>query len=507
MSSPGILFRSKLLPDMLSCDKLPDDAKDLLQSFHDRAAVRLTQIYESEYHRNALMATIRSLQNEDLDLITTPEDGISTLQSLFQDVLDDLRVPKKSLKKGDDAVINALYICILDMLKDKLVAEDFKYPTRDAFMQVYGEKFAAESDREKTILWQSANWMYILFKMITAKKNTGLTIEVIPKLVEGWSAKYITGGGMKPATANRVYLLHQEGKEKKGKRGRPPLPSSQKKKDRSMSMSSSSSPANTRSKRQRIHDDNSSSGGDSDVHSSLDNHQHNQHHGLSILANAVAHTDVDIETQKYPEIPQLMATTSLTWLDDDNLLDDELLFPETPILPGRQSNIVNADDVEPNSAPTIMNATSSSSSSKEPEALGSELNSNILRPPHVTRQISMGLGFNFSRPEFNREQSWTIYEPESSSSNFEEGAMQTSSSSSSTQVNGDTNDNAAAAGKNTTTSSSSSNTNIRGYCDFNSLLFESNKKAGDDDDDDESIGFPDFSNTDCEPSPRSSSKR
>ena len=135
------------------------------------------------------MATIRSLQNEDLDLITTPEDGISTLQSLFQDVLDDLRVPKKSLKKGDDAVINALYICILDMLKDKLVAEDFKYPTRDAFMQVYGEKFAAESDREKTILWQSANWMYILFKMITAKKNTGLTIEVIPKLVEGWSGK------------------------------------------------------------------------------------------------------------------------------------------------------------------------------------------------------------------------------------------------------------------------------------------------------------------------------
>ena len=36
MSSAGILFRSKLLPDMLSCDKLPDDAKDLLQSFHDR---------------------------------------------------------------------------------------------------------------------------------------------------------------------------------------------------------------------------------------------------------------------------------------------------------------------------------------------------------------------------------------------------------------------------------------------------------------------------------------
>ena len=154
-----------------------------------RAALRLAQIFESEQHRTTFMDTIHSLQEEDLELIIKPEDGISTLQSLFQDVLDDLRVPKKSLKKGEDAVINALYICILDMLKDKLVAEDFKYPTRDDFMRIYGEKFACESDREKTILWQTANWMWILFKMITAKKNTGLTIEVIPKLIEGWNGK------------------------------------------------------------------------------------------------------------------------------------------------------------------------------------------------------------------------------------------------------------------------------------------------------------------------------
>ena len=135
------------------------------------------------------MATIRSLQNEDLELITTPEDGISTLQSLFQDVLNDLGVSKKSLKKGEDAVINALYICILAMLKDKLVAEDFKYPTRDAFMQVYGEKFAAESDLEKDLLWQTANWMCILFKIVKANANQGLTMAVIPKLLEGWNGK------------------------------------------------------------------------------------------------------------------------------------------------------------------------------------------------------------------------------------------------------------------------------------------------------------------------------
>ena len=122
------------------------------------------------------------------------------------------------------------------------------------------------------------------------------------------------------------------------------------------------SQANTRFKRQRVYDDNSSSGGDSDIQSSSDNHQLNQHNDLSILADAASRTveiiqhifvkkykynfifkssqDVNIETQIYPAVPQLMATTSLTWLDDDNLLDDELLFPETPVLPGSVFTII-----------------------------------------------------------------------------------------------------------------------------------------------------------------------
>lgn len=94
---------------------------------------------------------------------------------------------KKILKKGEDALINAFYICILDMLKSKLTAEDFKYPTIEDFLQVYGEQFATESNREKTLLWKSANWMFILFKIIRASKNSGLTMEVIPKLLEGWN--------------------------------------------------------------------------------------------------------------------------------------------------------------------------------------------------------------------------------------------------------------------------------------------------------------------------------
>ena len=158
-----------------------------------RAAARLAQIFASDPHRTALMNAIHSPQRSEfselLNTYTKPKDGISTLQSLFQDILDDLGVSKKSLKKGEDAVLNALYICILDMLKDKLEAEDFKYPTRVDFMLAYGKKFVNESDKEKELLWQSANWMCILFKMVKANANLGLTIEVISKLLEGWNGK------------------------------------------------------------------------------------------------------------------------------------------------------------------------------------------------------------------------------------------------------------------------------------------------------------------------------
>ena len=116
-------------------------------------------------------------------------DGISSLESLFQDILNDLGIERKTLTKGNDAVINALYICILDMLKDTLVSTDFKYPTREEFMRVYGLKFIAETDQEKTLLWQSANWMWILFKMIKPNANLGLALPVVSKLVEGLNGR------------------------------------------------------------------------------------------------------------------------------------------------------------------------------------------------------------------------------------------------------------------------------------------------------------------------------
>jgi hypothetical protein len=52
--------------------------------------------------------------------------------------------------------------------------------------------------------------MNILFKMITARKNKGLAMQVVPKLIEGWEVKYITGSEHSRFTANCVHIMEKE---------------------------------------------------------------------------------------------------------------------------------------------------------------------------------------------------------------------------------------------------------------------------------------------------------
>jgi hypothetical protein len=100
------------------------------------------------------------------------------------------------------------------------IAADFKYPTVDSFLAAYPGFFQNESEYEKKYLWLAANWMGILFRMITARKNKGLVLYVVPKLIEGWDAKYVTGSGQTKATANRVHIFETEGNTKANQRGK-----------------------------------------------------------------------------------------------------------------------------------------------------------------------------------------------------------------------------------------------------------------------------------------------
>jgi len=108
----------------------------------------------------------------------------------------------------------------LYVMKEHITEDEFKYKTCEEFLDAYGGWFASESEKEKNLLWQTANWMDLLFKMITARKNKGLAMVVIPKVVEGFDAKYVTGSGQTKATANRVHVFEVEGNTKANQRGK-----------------------------------------------------------------------------------------------------------------------------------------------------------------------------------------------------------------------------------------------------------------------------------------------
>mmetsp|Transcript_398 Transcript_398/g.436 ORF Transcript_398/g.436 Transcript_398/m.436 type:complete len:374 (-) Transcript_398:234-1355(-) len=122
----------------------------------------------------------------------------------------------------------ALWVILLSHFQIYLKLEDMKFPVLDQFLQAYEGRFTNETESEIYKLWQVANWMNILFKMISARKNKGLAMQVVPKLIEGWDVKYVTGSGQTRFTANRVHIFEVEGnvkanhrsKSKSGKRGR-----------------------------------------------------------------------------------------------------------------------------------------------------------------------------------------------------------------------------------------------------------------------------------------------
>lgn len=208
---------SCFLSEILSTPSFSSEDKELINAFHTKAQHRITEMFSNQISRKAIKALLHNKQCEEICLIPA---NISTLPSIFQDILDDLRVDRKSLKKGEASVMNAFYVCILQILTTYLDQDDLQYSRFEDFLLAYGDKFESETENEKTLLWQTANWMNILFKLTTARKNTGLTMQVIPKLVEGWNTKYITGSGMKKATANRVFLFHAEGNAPIHRRGK-----------------------------------------------------------------------------------------------------------------------------------------------------------------------------------------------------------------------------------------------------------------------------------------------
>ena len=57
----------------------------------------------------------------------------------------------------------------------------------------------------------TANFISIMVSQIPSRKCKGLAMAVVPKIVEGRDAKYVTGSGQTKATGERVHIFEREG--------------------------------------------------------------------------------------------------------------------------------------------------------------------------------------------------------------------------------------------------------------------------------------------------------
>mmetsp|Transcript_12331 Transcript_12331/g.20066 ORF Transcript_12331/g.20066 Transcript_12331/m.20066 type:complete len:450 (-) Transcript_12331:2-1351(-) len=113
-------------------------------------------------------------------------------------------------KEVNPALTHAVIAVVLYILSGILTNEHVKYKTQEEMLAAY-PLFVDRPEAEKQNLFLTANWMNILFRVLPARKNKGIAMDIIPKFVEGNSAHYVTGGGQTQSTRDRVFIYETEG--------------------------------------------------------------------------------------------------------------------------------------------------------------------------------------------------------------------------------------------------------------------------------------------------------
>jgi hypothetical protein len=169
-------------PDLPLKDQLNLDEKMFLVEF-------------AKYIEDSMASPISATEPETVlnDILMTARHRYSLLSK------------ETSLSPGHVAILTLLHL-----LKNLFAPDNMKYQSLESFLEVYPE-FENRPSAEQEKLFFSANWMHILFQITTAKKNKGLVMTVIPKLVEGNGVLYVTGSGQTQPTRDRVTLYEREG--------------------------------------------------------------------------------------------------------------------------------------------------------------------------------------------------------------------------------------------------------------------------------------------------------
>lgn len=150
--------------------------------------------------------------------VASIKDGIHTNEYNIQSFSDMAGIDLFSYPK-EGLMMHALWVIFFSHLKNQIPRAALKYPTVTSFLTAYQGKFIEYTSENQNILCDTANLMVEMFKYLPARKNKGLAIQMIPKLVEGWHAKYVTGSGQTKATADRVFIFQTEGGVQPAHRG------------------------------------------------------------------------------------------------------------------------------------------------------------------------------------------------------------------------------------------------------------------------------------------------
>lgn len=85
-----------------------------------------------------------------------------------------------------------------------------KYPTLESFLAAY-PSLRDQAHTEQVKLHSNGNWFDLALLTIKPQNNKSFLMRVIPRMAEGYKAKYITGSGESILTRDRVLIFRVEG--------------------------------------------------------------------------------------------------------------------------------------------------------------------------------------------------------------------------------------------------------------------------------------------------------
>lgn len=108
-------------------------------------------------------------------------------------------------------------IGLLDCQRCNSYLEISSDSTLEEFLERYPD-LKERNSTEQERLRHTANWMDLAFYTIQPRNNKTFILNMIPRIVEGRNARYITGSGQTKPTADRVDIFRIEGSCEKIKR-------------------------------------------------------------------------------------------------------------------------------------------------------------------------------------------------------------------------------------------------------------------------------------------------